>query len=108
MTEKLMLGWLCLFWAIVSPAQVIRTTKADSLRLAADERQFIIEDSVLIKTKDGATLSAVVVRKRGLTTPQPTALLYFIYSNTDRSLAEAKYAAARGYVGVVADTRASA
>ncbi|MVM31102.1 CocE/NonD family hydrolase [Spirosoma sp. HMF4905] len=72
---------------------------------ADDERRFIIADSVLIKTKEGATLSAVVVRKRGITIPQPTALLYFIYSNTDRSLAEAKYAAARGYVGIVADTR---
>ncbi|SFE40820.1 CocE/NonD family hydrolase [Spirosoma endophyticum] len=106
MMEKLMLGLLCLFWTTVSPAQqVISITRADSLRLAEDERQFIIEDSVLIKTKDGAMLSAVVVRKRGLTTPQPTALLYFMYSNTARSLAEAKYAAARGYVGVVADTR---
>jgi putative CocE/NonD family hydrolase len=72
---------------------------------ADEEHRFIHDDSVLIKTKDGATLSAVVVRKRGITAPQPTALLFFIYSNTDRSLAEAKYAAARGYVGIVADTR---
>ncbi|GAB4033993.1 CocE/NonD family hydrolase [Spirosoma jeollabukense] len=108
MMEKFMLGLLCLFWATICPAQQVTgvpKTTADRLRLAEDERQFIIEDSVLIKTKDGATLSAVVVRKRGLTTPQPTALLYFIYSNTERSLAEAKYAAARGYIGVVADTR---
>ncbi|GAB4043892.1 CocE/NonD family hydrolase [Spirosoma litoris] len=72
---------------------------------ADDAHRFIIDDSVLIKTKEGAILSAVVVRKRGITTPQPTALMFFIYSNTDRSLAEAKYSATRGYVGMVADTR---
>jgi putative CocE/NonD family hydrolase len=66
---------------------------------------YIINDSVLIKTPDGATLSAVVVRKKGLTNPQPAALMFFIYSNLERSLSEAKYAADHGYVGIVADTR---
>jgi len=66
---------------------------------------YIIQDSVLIKTADGATLSAVVVRKKEITDPQPAALMFFIYSNLERSLSEAKYAADHGYVGVVADTR---
>ena len=101
MTTKLMMGLLCLFLINSCLAQSVSppVIKTD------DDRQFIIDDSVMIKTKEGATLSAVVVRKRGIATPQPTALLFFIYSNTARSLAEAKYAAARGYVGVVADTR---
>ncbi|WP_216848839.1 CocE/NonD family hydrolase [Pedobacter sp. L105] len=67
--------------------------------------QYIIQDSVLIKTSDGATLSAVVMRKKGILTPQPVALLFFIYSNLERSLTEAKYAVEHGYVSVVADTR---
>lgn len=33
--------------------------------------QYLINDSVLIKTKYGATLSAVVVRKKGIAVPQP-------------------------------------
>lgn len=70
-----------------------------------DDSQYIIQDSVLIKTSEGATLSAVVVRKKGIQVPQPAALLFFIYSNLKRSLTEAKYAAAHGYVGIVADTR---
>ena len=78
---------------------------AKTLLKSDDGRRYIIQDSVFIKTKDGATLSAVMVRKKGLRTPQPTALMFFIYSNLDRSLYEAKYAAAHGYVGIVADTR---
>ncbi|MEO6979295.1 MAG: CocE/NonD family hydrolase, partial [Mucilaginibacter sp.] len=70
-----------------------------------DNHRYIIQDSVFIKTNDGATLSAVVVRKRGVNVTQPTALIFFIYSNLDRSLYEAKSSAARGYVGIVADTR---
>jgi putative CocE/NonD family hydrolase len=71
----------------------------------ADTSRYIIQDSVLIKTKDGATLSAVVVRKKELTGKQPAALMFFIYANLQRSLKEAKYAADHGYVGIVADTR---
>ena len=71
----------------------------------ADTSRYIIQDSVLIKTKDGATLSAVVVRKNGVTGKQPAALFFSIYANLQRSLKEGKYAADHGYVGVVADTR---
>ncbi len=78
---------------------------AQSLLRADDNRRYIMNDSVMIRTKDGATLSAVIVRKRGATTPQPTALFFFIYSNLERCLYEAKYGAANGYVGIVADTR---
>ena len=68
-------------------------------------QDYLIQDSVLIKTKDGHTLSAVVVRKKGMDKPLPTALLFFIYSDTQRSIAIAKVAADHGYVGIVADTR---
>ncbi|MDE3253313.1 MAG: CocE/NonD family hydrolase [Bacteroidota bacterium] len=70
-----------------------------------DTAHYLIDTSVLIPTKDGATLSAVVVRKKGVTQKLPTALFFFIYSNTQRSLLEARSAADHGYVGIVADTR---
>lgn len=70
-----------------------------------DTRRYIIQDSVMINTPEGFTLSAVVVRKRNLITPQPTALMFFMYANTAQSLYEAKQSAAHGYVGVVADVR---
>jgi len=74
-----------------------------SLLSEDDNRRYIIQDDVLIKTKDGGTLSAFVVRKRGITTKQPTALVFNIY--TDLSLGFAKISASYGYVGVTAETR---
>jgi putative CocE/NonD family hydrolase len=68
-------------------------------------RRYIIEDSVLIKTTEGATLSAVVVRKRDVNARQPSALFFTIYSDLNRNSYEAMQSAAHGYVGVVADTR---
>jgi hypothetical protein len=70
-----------------------------------DTVRYIISDSVMIRTSDGATLSAVIVRKKGAPAKLPTTLFFSIYSNTQRSLGEACYAADHGYVGMVADTR---
>jgi putative CocE/NonD family hydrolase len=70
-----------------------------------DISRYIIEDSILIKTKDGAALSALVVRQRNITSPQAAALFFTIYANRDKSLYEAIQSAAHGYVGIVADAR---
>jgi len=70
-----------------------------------DTANYIIQDSVLIKTSYGTTLSAVVVQKKGIKEKLPCALMYLIYSDLNRSLAEAKFAADQGYVGIVADAR---
>src|ERR1700744_625468 len=96
MNRNICMALLCLTISTYCRAQ---KTEAD------DNNRYIIEDSVIIKTKEGATLSAVVVRKRGVNMPQTTTLMFSIYSNLQRSISEAKYAAAHGYVGVVADTR---
>lgn len=94
MNRKLCMLLLCLIFSSLSAAQQ-----------PSDDHLYLIQDSVLIKTDKGITLSAVVVRKKGVSVPQPAALLFFIYSNLQRSLQEAKYAASRGYVGIVADAR---
>lgn len=91
----------CMALLCLTLASYCRAQKA----VADGNNPYIIEDSVIIKTKYGATLSAVVVRKRGVSKPQTAALFFFIYSNLQRSLAEAKYAADHGYIGIVADTR---
>jgi putative CocE/NonD family hydrolase len=77
----------------------------DTLLAEDDARRYLIDNDVLIKTADGATLSAVVARKRSLETPQPAALFVTIYANLANARTEAKLAAARGYVGVVSDVR---
>jgi putative CocE/NonD family hydrolase len=70
-----------------------------------DTANYIIDKNVLIKTNEGATLSAVIVRKKDNVTKLPAALKFYIYSNTERSLVDAKFAADHGYIGIVADTR---
>ncbi|MFT3826677.1 MAG: CocE/NonD family hydrolase [Chitinophagaceae bacterium] len=90
-----------LAWKVNKQVNVI----AKAMLEKDDNRRYVIEDSVLIKTKGGFTLSAIVARKKNLALPQPAALFFFIYTNTDRCLYEARRAAIRGYVGVVADTR---
>jgi predicted acyl esterase len=60
---------------------------------------------VLIKTHDGATLSATVVRKKGVTQPLPTLLTFDIYAGPAAFRSRGKDAADHGYVGVTADTR---
>jgi putative CocE/NonD family hydrolase len=82
----------------------------DSLVRDDDRRRYRIED-VLVKTGDGATLSAIVVRNKKVTTPQPTALAFTIYAypsgdvSSPQSASGVKLAAALGYVGVVGFTR---
>ncbi len=71
---------------------------------AEDLRKYIIDDSVLIKMKDGAQLSAVIVRNRAATTPQPVVICYNIYAG-DVDVIRAKTAAASGYTGIVINTR---
>jgi putative CocE/NonD family hydrolase len=90
---------------IYAPYQVYKNILplAPALLLEDDNKRYIIEDDVLIKTRDGATLSAIVVRKRGVAARQPTALVFNIY--TDISLRLARQSAAYGYVGVTAETR---
>ncbi|MEH3111991.1 CocE/NonD family hydrolase [Pedobacter terrae] len=90
--------------AVLCFALGLKTFAQQKLTLP-DSNNYIINDSVMIKTKYGITLSAVVVRKKGLPQKLPAALFYFIYSNTNRSLKEAKYAADHGYIGIVADAR---
>ncbi len=69
-----------------------------------DHRRFLVSD-VLIRTKNGATLSAMVARPRTAAARAPATLLFTIYADPPTDLVYAKYAAARGYVGVVADAR---
>ena len=91
------IGLLCFFYGLRANAQ---NTVAQ-----VDTSAYLIDKDVLITSKQGVTLSAVVVRKKSNPAKLPAALLFFIYTNIKRSLSEAMDAADRGYVGIVADTR---
>ena len=65
--------------------------------------RYVTQDSILIKTRDGAYISAIVVRKKGITTPQPTILQFTIYTGAVSDVT--RDAAAHGYIGMIAFTR---
>lgn len=67
-------------------------------------QRYITQDSVLITTRDGAKIAAIVIRKKGATAPLPVVLLCNVYAGP-RNIVDAREAAARGYVGVVVNPR---
>ncbi|MBV8328513.1 CocE/NonD family hydrolase [Chryseobacterium sp.] len=70
------------------------------------DHSYDIQDSVMIKTRDGAVISAMVVRKKGVMNPLPVVFQFTIYvRDAGRDLQSLKEAADRGYVGVMAYTR---
>lgn len=97
---------LSLIRAYVATTAQQRVTPYLQAAIAADdEHRYVIQEDVLIRTAEGATLSAVVVRKKGVTVRQPASLFFNIYTDLDGSLYQGKLAAVHGYVGVAADTR---
>ena len=73
----------------------------DLLDAADDRARYSADNEILIKTADGGTISAVLIRPNGPAKPLP-ALLQFTF---DDSQNYAKECAAHGYVGVVAYPR---
>lgn len=86
-----------LLLTICSAAFAQQTTPNDSL--------YIIQDSVLIPTRSGIAISAIVVRKKTNTTPLPAILFYTTYHQGPGDAIFAKKSADRDYVGIVAYVR---
>lgn len=73
---------------------------------AHSEPGYILEDSVMITTRDGAQLSLMVMRKPGSTKPLPALLQFTIYvRDQGRDLRSLREVADSGYVGVIAYAR---
>jgi putative CocE/NonD family hydrolase len=66
-----------------------------------DHRRYTFDDDVVIKTRDGASIAAVMVRPQSPAKPLATLLEFTIYDSRNY----AKECAAHGYVGIVAYTR---
>ena len=93
-----------LFLAI-SVAQTPSMNGQDRLGLGAD---YDVQEKVLIPTRDGAKISAIVVRKKANPVPSPTILQFTIYVRDEKNgddINSLKEAADKGYVGVMAYTR---
>lgn len=76
---------------------------AKQLLAKIEEEKYIVQDSVLVTMPDGGIVAVTVVRSKTITAPQPVILMYNIYAGYD--VVECKTAVARGYVGVIANTR---
>lgn len=88
---------LCLFVNNNSQAQAL----VDSIK---NDPAYIVQDSILIQTRDGAQVSAWAMRKREVTAPQPTIMQFTIYAR-QTDIRKMKDAVDRGYAAVMAYTR---
>lgn len=66
---------------------------------------YIIQDSVLIPTRSGIDISAIIVRKKTNTNPLPAILFYTTYYQDARDAIFGKKSADRDYVGIIAYAR---
>jgi putative CocE/NonD family hydrolase len=73
--------------------------------IKAGDDVYDVHESVLIKTRDGASLSATIVRRKGGVEPLPAVLFYTTYDQGARDSIFGKRAVDKGYVGVVAYAR---
>ena len=83
---------LCLVFCSMASAQNKKTTG------------IYLRDSILLKTRDGAFITVMTTRKKGVTEKLPAIFQFTIYARPTDSL-KTQEAADRGYVGVFAYTR---
>ncbi len=80
-----------------TPVQTPRT-------ITENGTKYLVQDSILIPTADGAKIHAIIVRNSEMEEPSPAVLFHTIYARKS-DLDRAKMAADHGYVGVVSYTR---
>lgn len=99
---KILLNFIILFVGLFyCQAQQTRKVKTEDLKST-----YNIQDSVFVRTRDGATLSLMVVRKKGDETPKPVILQSTIYvRDTGRDIISLKKSVDHGYVGVIVYAR---
>lgn len=77
----------------------------DALVAEDDRRRYRIDDNLLVRTPDGASLSTLLVRPLHARERLTTLLGFTIYANPVWSMQEARLTAAHGYAAVVSYTR---
>lgn len=70
-----------------------------------NDADYDIQDPMMIRIRDGIDISAIVVRKKGVTAKAPAVLFYTTYTEGPGDSFFGKLAADRGFVGVVAYAR---
>lgn len=102
MNNKPLLLLLSLFLMVGS----LSAQQTKLAKLADLENKYDIQDSVSIKTRDGAILSAMIARSKDDLTPKPAILQFTIYvRDKGRDLKSIKEAVDKGYTGIIVYTR---
>jgi len=70
-----------------------------------DDSSYDIQEKVSIPTRSGVDISAIIVRKKGNSSPAPAVLFYTTYYQDASDSIFGKRSADRGYVGIVAYAR---
>ncbi|MGH8144995.1 MAG: CocE/NonD family hydrolase [Rhodanobacteraceae bacterium] len=91
--------WVCALCLVLATLPVLAASPKQA------DAGYIVQNPVLIKLKDGVTLSAIIVRKKGVTQPLPATLFFTPYSQGPGDVYFAKAPAERGFVGVVVYSR---
>lgn len=73
-----------------------------------DARRYITERDVRVRTADGVTVCALIMRPRATKEKLPTLLTFTIYVDSAVNVSDARRAASNGYVGVTGFTRGKA
>jgi putative CocE/NonD family hydrolase len=92
-------------WRTLALALESFAPSLDAAVAVDDAKRYVIERGVLIKTPDGATLTADIVRSKSASTPQPVALVFTIYADPPFYTRELKRTADSGYAAVYAYAR---
>lgn len=101
--ESFKLVFLLLIPALIS-CNSIEDTQQEPRLVEKEGKHYLVQDSVLITTRDGAKLSAIVVRNKNIEASKPTILFHTVYARKN-DIDKAIEAADNGYVGVVTYTR---
>lgn len=91
--------FICVFFVLIA------YSTAFAQQSSQHESIYIIQDSVMIPTRSGVDISAIIVRKKVNTTPLPAILFYTTYYQDANDAIFGKKSADRDYVGVVAYAR---
>ncbi len=96
-------AFLLLLVAFVS-CNPIKEIQQKPRTVSREGKVYLVQDSILITTRDGAKISAIIVRSKAGIEPRPAILFHTIYTRKD-DINRAYEAAEKGYVGVVSYTR---
>lgn len=102
MFNKTFISLLSLFLVVFN----LSAQQTKATRLTNRDNTYDIQDSIAVKTRDGAILSAIMIRKKEDIAPKPVILQYTVYvRDKGRDMKTLKESADHGYIGIMVYSR---